>query len=56
MILFDWSARNSDHKPNVTGRADFVVEGEKRYWLHITIDRFDETIGGQQLEEWLSSV
>jgi hypothetical protein len=34
MILFDWPARNSDHKPNVTSLADFVMGGEKRYWLH----------------------
>jgi len=27
------------------------VEGEKRYWLQIAIDRFDETVVGQQLEE-----
>jgi hypothetical protein len=31
--------------------AAFVVDGEKRYWLHVTIDRFDRTIVGQQLEE-----
>jgi hypothetical protein len=28
-----------------------VVEGEKRYWLNVAIDRFDGTIIGQQLEE-----
>jgi len=33
------------------GLSDFVVEGERRYWLHIAIDRFDGTIVGQQLEE-----
>jgi hypothetical protein len=27
------------------------VEEEKRYWLHIAIDRFDGTVVGQQLEE-----
>ena len=26
-------------------------EDEKRYWLHIAIDRFDGTVVGQQLEE-----
>ena len=31
--------------------ADFVVEEERRYWLHIAIDRFDGSIVGQQLEE-----
>src|ERR1041385_6045008 len=34
-----------------TPLAAFVVDGEKRYWLHVTIDRFDPTIVGQQLEE-----
>jgi hypothetical protein len=29
----------------------FFVEGEKRYWLQIAIDRFDGTVVGQQLEE-----
>jgi len=26
-----------------------LVNGEKRYWLHIAIDRFDGTVVGQQL-------
>jgi hypothetical protein len=43
---------NADQGPNATNPlANFVVEGEKRYWLHIAIDRFDGTIVGQQLEE-----
>jgi hypothetical protein len=25
---------------NAGSLANFVVEGEKRYWLHIAIDRF----------------
>ena len=42
------------------GLSDFIVEGEKRYWLHIAIDRFESISGGgsssvrvldQQLEE-----
>ena len=33
------------------GVTGFVVEGEKRYWLFIAIDRFDGTISGQQLAE-----
>jgi hypothetical protein len=36
-----------------TGLSQFIVEGEKRYWLHIAIDRFDGTVVGQQLEEVL---
>jgi hypothetical protein len=30
---------------------EFIVEGEKRCWLHVAIDRFDGSIVGQQLEE-----
>ena len=50
-LLIDVVAQTGHYKPNATGLADFVVEGEKRYWLHVAIDRFDGTIVGQQLEE-----
>jgi hypothetical protein len=57
-LLIDLVAQTGHYKPNVDCQdplhnclADFVVEGEKRYWLHIAIDRFDGTIVGQQLEE-----
>ena len=50
-LLIDLVAQTGHYKPNATGLADFIVEGEKRYWLHIAIDRFDGTIVGQQLEE-----
>jgi hypothetical protein len=44
-------AQTGHYAPNATDLPNFVVEGEKRYWLHIAIDRFDGTIVGQQLEE-----
>jgi hypothetical protein len=45
---------NAASGPNLTNPlANFVVDGEKRYWLHIAIDRFDGTVVGQQLEEVL---
>jgi hypothetical protein len=51
-LLIDVVAQTGHYKPNATNlQTDFVVEGEKRYWLHIAIDRFDGTIVGQQLEE-----
>jgi hypothetical protein len=50
-LLIDVVAQTGHYKPNATGLADFVVEGEKRYWLHVAIDRFDGSIVGQQLEE-----
>jgi len=50
-LLIDLVAQTGHYAPNAAGLADFVVEGEKRYWLHVAIDRFDGTIVGQQLEE-----
>jgi len=50
-LLIDLVAQTGHYKPNAQGLAEFVVEGEKRYWLHVAIDRFDGTIVGQQLEE-----
>jgi hypothetical protein len=52
-LLIDLVAQTGHYAPNATGLADFIVEGEKRYWLHIAIDRFDGSIVGQQLEEVL---
>jgi len=52
-LLIDLVAQTVHYSPNAQGLPDFIVEGEKRYWLHIAIDRFDGTIVGQQLEEVL---
>jgi hypothetical protein len=29
---------------------DFVVEGERRYWLHVAIDRFTGEVVAEQIE------
>jgi hypothetical protein len=50
-LLIDLVAQTGHYAPNAAGLADFIVEGEKRYWLHVAVDRFDGTIVGQQLEE-----
>jgi Tfp pilus assembly protein PilX len=39
--------------PDLGNPAKFVVEGEKRYWLHIALDRDNGTVLGTQLEEVL---
>jgi len=44
------TGKYNPNTPDLTG-SNFVVEGEKRYWLHVGIDRFDGTVVGQQLEE-----
>ena len=51
-LLIDLVAQTGRYKQGATSlQNDFTVDGEKRYWLHVTIDRFDGTIVGQQLEE-----
>jgi len=37
--------------PDLTDPTKFIVQGEKRYWLHIALDRDDGTVLGSQLEE-----
>ena len=34
-----------------TDPTKFIVQGEKRYWLHIALDRDDGIVLGAQLEE-----
>ena len=57
-LLIDVVAQTGHYPPNAASGpnttnplANFVVEGEKHYWLHVAIDRFDGTIVGQQFEE-----
>jgi len=57
-LSIDMIAQTGKYKPNapdLTG-GNFVVEGEKRYWLHIALGRDLNTDGsvdvlGAQLEE-----
>jgi hypothetical protein len=49
------TGKYNPNAPDLTG-SNFVVEGEKRYWLHVAIDRDlkpDGTVDviGTQLEE-----
>ena len=37
--------------PNLSDPTKFIVQGEKRYWLHVALDREDGTVLGTQLEE-----
>ena len=39
--------------PDLTDPSKFIVQGEKRYWLHVALDRDDGTVLGTQLEEVL---
>jgi hypothetical protein len=49
-LMIDVIAQSGRYPPTATGLANFVVEGEKRYWLHVAIDRFTGEIIDQQLE------
>ena len=49
-LFIDVIAQTGKYSPNATTLADFVVEGEKRYWLHVAIDRFTGQVIDQQLE------
>jgi hypothetical protein len=37
--------------PDLSDPTKFIVQGEKRYWLHVALDRDDGTVLGSQLEE-----
>ena len=49
-LMIDLIAQSGRYPPNATSLAQFVVEGEKRYWLHIAIDRFTGEVIDRQLE------
>jgi hypothetical protein len=52
-LLIDVVAQSGRYPPAITSAADlrkFAIEGEKRYWLHVAIDRFTGQVIDQQLE------
>jgi hypothetical protein len=47
-------AQTGKYTPGTADLSDstkFIVQGEKRYWLHIALDRDDGIVLGSQLEE-----
>ena len=50
VLMIDVIAQSGRYPPSATDLAQFVVEGEKRYWLHVAIDRFTGEIIDEQLE------
>jgi putative Ig domain-containing protein len=53
-LIIDVIAQTGRYAPgtaNITDANKFTVEGEKRYWLHIALDRDDGSVLGTQLEE-----
>lgn len=49
-LLIDVVAQTGKLGNNAAGLDNFTVEGEKRYWLHLAIDRFTGEILDKQLE------
>jgi hypothetical protein len=53
-VMIDVIAQTGKYTSGTIGLSDpakFIVQGEKRYWLHIALDRDDGTVLGSQLEE-----
>jgi hypothetical protein len=53
-VMIDVIAQTGNFAPGTPDLSDstkFIVQGEKRYWLHIALDRDDRTVLGSQLEE-----
>ena len=49
-LMIDIIAQSGEMPPNAATLDNFVVQGEKRYWLHIAIDRYTGKIVDQQFE------
>lgn len=53
-LMIDVIAQTGNYAPetpDLTDPTKFIVQGEKRYWLHIALDRDDGSVLGTQLEE-----
>ena len=50
-LMIDVIAQSGRHPPTASNLDNFVVEGEKRYWLHVAIDRLTGQVIDEQLEE-----
>jgi hypothetical protein len=49
-LLIDIIAQSGRYPTTATGLSQFLIEGEKRYWWHLSIDRFTGQIVASQLE------
>lgn len=49
-LFIDVIAQTGRYAPGTTNLANFIVQAEKRYWLHIAIDRLTGKVIDQQLE------
>ncbi|PTX96710.1 hypothetical protein DB345_05875 [Spartobacteria bacterium LR76] len=49
-LLVDVVAQSGRLAVNATGLQDFIVEGERRYWLHVSVDRITGKLVSAQME------
>lgn len=49
-LLIDIIAQTGRYPSVAIGLDNFMVEGERRYWLHVAIDRYTGQVVGKQLE------
>jgi hypothetical protein len=49
-FMIDVIAQSGQYPASATGMDNFVVEGERRYWLHVAIDRYTGQVVDRQLE------
>jgi hypothetical protein len=49
-LLIDLTAQSGRYTPSANSLEAFTVEGEKRVWLHVALDRFTGEVIDRQLE------
>jgi len=49
-IMLDIIAQTGRYAPSAKSLADFHVDGERRYWVHVAIDRYTARILDMQIE------
>ncbi len=49
-LMIDVVAQTGRYSPNATALAQFTIDGESRYWVHVAIDRFTGEVIDKQTE------
>ena len=50
-LMIDLVAQTGKYRPGETSLQNFLVDGERRYWLHVAIDRFTGKVIDENLEQ-----
>ena len=49
-LLIDVMAQSGRYPTNASGPADFLVEGQRHYWVHVAIDRTTAQVIDENIE------